>query len=145
MLLLKVSSFQPFTGFIPKITNSFCKKLPRIVRCTFEKYKQIIKIFLSVPKKSHYIFNLRDLSKVFQGLSLATQKTLPELTSFIRLWVHEMIRVFSDWLLEEKDHVDLALILKTVTEDLNMDSAQIFSKERILFGDFIEKDQDMKS
>ena len=113
--------------------------------CTFEKYKQIIKIFLSVPKKSHYIFNLRDLSKVFQGLSLATQKTLPELTSFIRLWVHEMRRVFSDWLLEEKVHVDLALILKTVTEDLNMDSAQIFSKERILFGDFIEKDQDMKS
>ena len=141
----KVSSFQPFTGFRPKTTNSFCKKLPRIVRCTVEKYKQIIKIFLPVPKKSHYIFNLRDLSKVFQGLSLATQKTLPELTSFIRLWVHEMIRVFSDWLLEEKDHVDLALILKTVTEDLNMDSAQIFSKERILFGDFIEKDQDMKS
>jgi len=99
-----------------------------------------------VPKKSHYIFNLRDLSKVFQGLSLATQKTLPELTSFIRLWVHEMRRVFSDRLLEEKDHVDFeALILNTITEDLNMDSAQIFSRERILFGDFIEKDQDMKS
>ena len=105
-----VSSFQPFTGFRPKTTNSFCKKLPRIVRCTFEKYKQIIKIFLSVPKKSHFIFNLCDLSNVFQGLSLATQKTLPELTSFIRLWVLEMRQVFSDWLLEEKVHVDLALI-----------------------------------
>lgn len=116
------------------------------MRCTVESYKQIIKIFLPVPKKSHYIFNLRDLSKVFQGLSLATQKTLPELTSFIRLWVHEMRRVFSDRLLEEKDHTDFeALILNTITEDLNMDSAQIFSRERILFGDFIEKDQDMKS
>jgi hypothetical protein len=47
--------------------------------------------------------------------------------------------------LEEKDYVNLALILNTVTEDLKMDSAQISSKERILFGDFIEKDQDMKS
>jgi len=122
------------------------EKFPRIVRCTVESYKQIIKIFLPVPKKSHYIFNLRDLSKVFQGLSLATQKTLPELTSFIRLWVHEIRRVFSDRLLEEKDHIDFeALILNTITEDLNMDSAQIFSRERILFGDFIEKDQDMKS
>jgi hypothetical protein len=56
-----------------------------------------------------------------------------------------MRRFLSDWLLEEKDHVDLALILKTVIEDLNMDLAQIFPKEKILFGDFIEKDQDMKS
>ena len=98
-----------------------------------------------MPKKSNFIFNLRDLSKVFQGLSLATQKTLPELTSFIRFSVHEMRLVFCDWLLEEKDYVNLALILNTVTEDLKMDSAQISSKERILFGDFIEKDQDMKS
>jgi len=118
----------------------------KIVSCTVECYKQIIKIFLPVPKKSHYIFNLRDLSKVFQGLSLANSKTLPDVTSFIRLWIHEMRRVFSDRLLEEKDHTEFeTLINSTVTEDLNMDAKVIFAKQRILFGDFIEKEQDMKT
>ena len=39
-----------------------------IVNSTVEIYDQITTQLLPTPAKSHYTFNLRDLSKVFQGM-----------------------------------------------------------------------------
>jgi len=88
---------------------------------------------------------MRDVSKVFQGLCLATLKTLPNVDTFIRLWVHEMNRVFKDRLADEQDCKDFDdLIVLSIREDVKMDPKKCLTKERILFGDFIEKEQDMR-
>jgi dynein heavy chain len=56
---------------------------------------------LPTPAKSHYTFNLRDLSKVFQGMYQASAKKLTEAVGYFRLWAHETARVFCDRLTTE--------------------------------------------
>ena len=43
---------------------------PAIVTATVDIYQAIKKELLPTPAKSHYTYNMRDLSKVFQGISM---------------------------------------------------------------------------
>ena len=72
-----------------------------VVSSTIEVYKQIqtCKELLPTPAKSHYIYNLRDISKVFQGISKANIKSFKDDNDFIKLWAHECQRVFQDRLI----------------------------------------------
>jgi dynein heavy chain len=55
------------------------------------------------PLKFHYIFNLRDLSKVYEGLLNTTVDKFQTREKFIRLWRNESMRVFSDRLIDNTD------------------------------------------
>lgn len=59
-----------------------------IVNSTLNLYTMIRTELLPTPEKSHYLFNLRDVSKVFQGLTLVKQATLSSPEVLIKLWVH---------------------------------------------------------
>lgn len=49
------------------IIQEVCDK---VTFCTLELYNYIIKDLPPTPSKFHYIFNLRDLSRVYSGLTL---------------------------------------------------------------------------
>ena len=55
---------------------------------------------LPIPTKCHYVYNLRDLSKVFYGIGKvifiikANELGCKTDFEFIRLWAHECKRVF---------------------------------------------------
>jgi dynein heavy chain len=56
------------------------------------------------PSKSHYLFNLRDLARVVEGLRrLGRDELGADSKKAVRLWVHEVARVFSDRLTTEDD------------------------------------------
>jgi len=61
-----------------------------LVNSTIELYTKVqtSKELLPTPAKSHYIYNLRDLSKVFQGITKATNKSFAGESDFIKLWAH---------------------------------------------------------
>lgn len=67
-----------------------------VVKSTIEIYNAIrtSKELLPTPAKSHYIYNLRDISKVFQGISKASFRSFTSDNDFIKLWAHECMRVF---------------------------------------------------
>jgi dynein heavy chain len=45
---------------------------PKITQATMNLYYQVLEKLPRTPLKFHYIFNLRDLSKVYEGLFLST-------------------------------------------------------------------------
>ena len=74
-----------------------------IVRASVEIYLKITEELLPTPTKSHYTFNLRDLSKVIQGVLQINLEDLKEKNMLVNLWLHETFRVFRDRLVNDKD------------------------------------------
>ena len=70
---------------------------------TIEVYNKCQDELLPTPTRSHYTFNLRDVSKVFQGLQMVMPKDVPNADSFICLWIHEASCVFEDRLISIED------------------------------------------
>uniref|UniRef100_A0A7S3HTS3 Dynein heavy chain n=1 Tax=Spumella elongata TaxID=89044 RepID=A0A7S3HTS3_9STRA len=96
------------------------------VLATISIYNNISSSLLPTPAKSHYTFNLRDLSKVFQGMLMCDKDFVKEKDSFVRLWAHECMRVFHDRLIDDADRVWFkSLIGTSVKEFFNVDYAKI--------------------
>ena len=91
-------------------------KLP-MVAATVDLYEQVQVGLLPTPMKSHYTFNLRDLSKVFQGVEKC-KPGVEEPGEVNRLWAHEVMRVFHDRLTDEADRQWLMQQLVASTEKL---------------------------
>ena len=70
-----------------------------IVANTIYIYEKTMENFKPTPAKSHYTFNLRDVSKVFQGISKSSPKCIKTDEDMIKLWAHECLRVFQDRLI----------------------------------------------
>jgi len=89
-----------------------------IVQSTIILYSNVrnCKELLPTPTKSHYIFNLRDISKVFLGISKGNVKFLKNEDDFLRLWLHECQRVFQDRLINEEDQRKFQEIIEKVLE-----------------------------
>ncbi|KAL0129633.1 hypothetical protein PUN28_001711 [Cardiocondyla obscurior] len=74
-----------------------------ITLASIDLYNNVVQKMLPIPKKMHYLFNLRDISKIFQGLLRSHKDYQYSRQTFLRLWVHESFRVFCDRLIDEKD------------------------------------------
>ncbi|CAH8498270.1 unnamed protein product [Heterobilharzia americana] len=81
-----------------------------LTQASIDLYYSVVAKFLPTPTKIHYLFNLRDISKIFQGLLRSSKNYIDTRNSMLRLWIHEGLRVFSDRLVDDKDrttYIDL--------------------------------------
>ncbi|XP_042256267.1 dynein axonemal heavy chain 2 [Thunnus maccoyii] len=124
-----------------------------LTQSTLELYYSVTARFLPTPAKIHYLFNLRDISKVFQGLLRAHPDFHDSKNNVTRLWIHECFRVFSDRLV---DHSDMEAFVTLLSEKLgslfNLTFHSICpNKQPPIFGDFLSESSvyedllDMKS
>ncbi|CAM9242983.1 unnamed protein product [Ectocarpus fasciculatus] len=74
-----------------------------IVGATLDTFRSATKNLLPTPTKSHYTFNLRDFSRVIQGVLMVKPKDGFGKANMVRLWVHESLRVFGDRLVDDPD------------------------------------------
>ncbi|XP_057310450.1 dynein axonemal heavy chain 3-like isoform X2 [Hydractinia symbiolongicarpus] len=102
--------------------TSFVRLGKIVVMATMQVYKAAIGNFLPTPTKSHYVFNLRDFSRVVRGVLLVPSSHMEDGDKLIRLWVHEVYRVFYDRLIDESDRLFFFnLIGETTKKQFNKD------------------------
>jgi dynein heavy chain len=58
----------------------------KLTKMTLDLYEQLVNKLPPTPLKFHYVFNLRDLSRVYEGLCLSTPDKFSEGKQLLRLW-----------------------------------------------------------
>jgi len=109
----------------------------KLTSVTIRLYRELVQQLPATPSKFHYIFNLRDLSRVYEGLLLSTPDKFDTPGSLLRLWRNECARVFCDRLISEQDRrvVNDTIVVKLVKE-VFPDDSKIALREPLIFGDF---------
>lgn len=57
---------------------------------TLELYNTVLEQLPPTPSRFHYVFNLRDLSRVYEGILRSCSDVIQEPGDFIRLWRNEV-------------------------------------------------------
>ncbi|XP_058438165.1 dynein axonemal heavy chain 12 isoform X2 [Marmota monax] len=126
----------------------------QIVSGTMEIYKRSMENLLPTPAKSHYTFNLRDFSRVIRGCLLIQRDAVESKHTMIRLFVHEVLRVFYDRLINDDDRNWLFKLIKIVIKDnfkesfdgvflhLRKENAPVTEEDlrNLMFGDYMNPD-----
>ncbi|CAL9696600.1 unnamed protein product [Knipowitschia caucasica] len=113
------------------------KACSTVTKCTLELYNNIIRELPPTPSKFHYIFNLRDLSRVYHGLTLTHPDRYESVAKFVRVWRNECLRIFHDRLIDEADKTLVqGYVSGLVLEHFGLEAESVL-KEPTLFGDYM--------
>ena len=100
---------------------------------------------LPTPTKAHYTFNLRDGSKVVQGVLMISRQKCQTAEMMARLWCHEAMRVFHDRLTDNADKQWFTkLVIELLTRSLGfaVTHEEFFEGDPNLFGVFLKPGAD---
>ncbi|XP_050682817.1 dynein axonemal heavy chain 1-like [Leptidea sinapis] len=106
---------------------------------SIEIFNSLVEELLPTPTKSHYTFNLRDLSKVFQGILMMDPHLVKDEDDVIRLWYHEHQRVYQDRLVNDEDRKWFTKLLDTkIKTEFGKKTSDLIGGRLMLFGDFMD-------
>jgi dynein heavy chain, axonemal len=110
-----------------------------VVKNTIHIYQETMKKFRPTPAKSHYTYNLRDVSKVFQGIAKSSAKAILKEDDMLKLWAHECLRVFQDRLISQGDRdIFLELVKEVLDEKFKKKWNALVKIEPLIFGSFVQ-------
>ncbi|EGF78014.1 hypothetical protein BATDEDRAFT_91203 [Batrachochytrium dendrobatidis JAM81] len=144
----ETSVFRIFSSIVNQKLQDFeedVKPLGDIItHSTIEIYNAVVSQLLPTPAKIHYLFNLRDISKVFQGILRANREYYDSRETMTKLWVHEIMRVFNDRLVDKPDRDYFSKLLDDKLNSHFSTSLQQLCgpKRKSIFGDFLNVSAD---
>ncbi|KFV69246.1 Dynein beta chain, ciliary, partial [Dryobates pubescens] len=95
-ILMQHLSSGSFSGAVQKSAQ-------QLVALALALHQKVAAAFLPTAIKFHYVFNLRDLSNIFQGLLFSSPECVQQPQDLVKLYLHESSRVYRDRMVEEKD------------------------------------------
>jgi dynein heavy chain len=130
-------------GFMLLSVPTIASLSSSVVDSSINIYTRIQNELLPTPLKSHYTFNLRDLSKIFSGIVMVRSKHIDTKEKFLQLWTHESARVFRDRLIntEDREWFDDA-VLGQLHEKLDQESWNKEDFNTLAFADLLGKGTD---
>jgi len=124
--------------FLSRFNDPIKDSVPAMINCSISVYKKIKSTLLPTPKNSHYLFNLRDMSKSLQGVCSANLKYTKEKLDILRLWTHEMTRAFCDRLTSDEDRKWFKDTLdENIYDEFLVEKSELYNMEKIIFCDFL--------
>ncbi|KAJ9456696.1 Dynein-1-alpha heavy chain [Diplonema papillatum] len=131
------SHISTFTG---DAAAALLAQVPKVCSLTMSVYNLLCQKLPPTPAKFHYIFNLRDLSRVYEGMCRMNQESYTSVRQMVRLWRNEVLRVFHDRMPDDQDKsVVIDKIRSLVAEHFTADEEYVL-KDPVLFGDFADID-----
>jgi dynein heavy chain len=129
--------------FFQTFDESVLKLLGPMIKATIDIFKQALEDLLPTPSKSHYLFNLRDIGKVFLGATSVSPKKTGTPDGIVRCWCHEVQRVFGDRLTDIPDLKWLkSKIDDHIVNDFSMSVETIYHLDRLIFASFMTPEVD---
>jgi len=120
------------------------KRATETTLASVDLYEYISEMLKPIPSKFHYTFNLRDLSKIFQGILMIKSIDFETEDNFIRLWVHESLRVFGDRLINDVDltkiHEYIVYLVDGKFKKRDWTIETLFKQNKIYFGEIHKGD-----
>lgn len=121
-----------------------------LTQATIILWERVKRRFLPTPSQFHYLFNMRELSRVFQGIFevlktregvsvILKAKNIGDLkpsTFLVGLWKHECERVFADKLTTLENKSEFSAILKEITENQFGADVEASLGDGLIFCDF---------
>ena len=100
--------------------------LDPLVDATLRMHKSVTVDFLPDAERFTYTWSMRELASVFSGLAAARGELYATPLKLVRLWAHEMMRVYGDRLIDEADTAKfdarLRATAKVVFKDIELEA-----------------------
>lgn len=141
--------------FKTKYFNSETNKvIEGLTNATIALWNKVKNTMLPTPSKFHYVFNMRELSRIFKGILQVRKETItgtvdvapmkPEVF-LVGLWRHECERTFVDKLVNTKDKETVMGYIQEISLEafsaLETEILDKFSADKtFLFCDFLKED-----
>ncbi|KAG5338491.1 DYH8 protein, partial [Acromyrmex heyeri] len=124
---------------ITRFSETIINFLPKLIPLTRILWQQTKVKMLPTPAKFHYVFNLHDLSRIWEGILRIKREECESITTLLKLWEHECMRVIADRFITATDKEWFQKTLQWTVEKMLGPDFQYYSPIETYFVDFLRE------
>ncbi|XP_050311595.1 dynein axonemal heavy chain 8 [Anthonomus grandis grandis] len=127
---------------IERFEEEIVEFLPKLIPLTRHIWQKTKQKMLPTPAKFHYVFNLRDLSRIWQGILTVQRLECKDKTQMLKLWRHECQRVISDRFTIIPDKKWFENLLKEQAREELEEDFEFYTEDETYWVDFLRDPPD---